>query len=126
MKLFREIPLENGLVVRCFDDSRHYFGDFHNVRVVIAIDGETIAENDDALKTGYPGASVDKSPFSRTIERMGVPSAEVHRITTELVDGFMVNVRGYLSSPDFPEKMRQAEKMKKQARRRLFSGSHAG
>ena len=99
VKLFREQTLENGLVVRCYDDSRNYFGEYHLVRVILTIITDAGTHPDSDHDSGI-------TEFRRVFERMGVPSADIPRVTGEIVDGFLCSVLPYLSSPLFPDRLR--------------------
>ena len=124
MKLFREISLDNGLVVRCFDESRHYFGEYHQVKVVLTIDMDTGTISPDPCC--HADETHDRIGFRTSFERMGVRGDDVRRVTDELVDDFLQNVHPYLSSRGFPEKMLSAGKADILSRRRTQNRSPFG
>src|SRR5262245_48938026 len=86
LKLFREISLDNGLAVKCFDESQHYFGEYYRVRVVLTININPCTISSDHR---YRVDEVhDKACFRKSFERMGVRRDDVDRVTEELVDDF--------------------------------------
>ncbi len=103
----QSIALENGLVIRFYDQSNRYFGDFHRVCIEVSI---TLPQD---LKMSA-GLSRETGCFERTLEKMGVPSADLETVRNALIDAFLTTSRAYLERPDFPEqllrKMRQDKK----------------
>lgn len=109
--ILREYPLADGVTVLIRDVSRHYFGGYYHVRLQVAADVplradwfETPLEYDNAL--GCLGRSVR---FSRTLEKMAVPQAEMEAVRNALLDSFEANLLGYLSRPDFPRSFARGE-----------------
>ena len=68
---------------------------------------ETPLEYDNAL--GCLGRSVR---FSRVLEKMAVPQAEISAVQTALLDSFEANLLGYLSRSDFPRSFVRGEYVK--------------
>ncbi len=102
--IVRKCELSEGIVALIRDISRHYFGGYYHVRLQVTADVplckawfESVAEYEDAL--GRLGGTVR---FSRNLEKMAVPLAEVDVVRNSLLDSFEANLRGYLSRPDFP------------------------
>ena len=104
--IIREYVLAEGVMALIRDVSRHYFGGYYHVRLQVTADVplcsawfESVAEYEEVL--GRLGRSVR---FSRTLEKMAVPLAEVDDVRNALLDSFETNLRGYLSRPDFPSR----------------------
>lgn len=102
----KEIILVNGLIVRFYDLTRRYYGDFYLVKLEIRClvslcreyfeNAESFAEAIELM-----GETV---LFRRIIEKMGVPAAEVGRAVDGLMANFEENSMAYLSAPSFPHK----------------------
>lgn len=91
------ITLENGLVIHFYDQSNRYFGDFHRVCIKVSIAlSQDLEISVDLSETGC---------FERTLEKMGVPSADLDTVRNALIDAFLTTSRAYLERPDFPEQL---------------------
>lgn len=106
-----ECVLADGVTAEIRDASRHYFGGYYHVRLLVTADVALSAawfgsaeEYGDAL--GRLGPSVR---FNRTLERMAVPLAEVDAVRSTLLDSFETNLRTYLFRPDFPRRFALSE-----------------
>ncbi len=104
---FREIHLTNGLMVRFYDLTRRYYGDFYlvklEVRCEVPIRRAYIGSADEFARVkALLGESV---LFRRTIERMGVPTAKVGEIRELLMTNFEQHASAYLVSASFPHKL---------------------
>ncbi|HEX9078524.1 MAG TPA: hypothetical protein VF795_02975 [Desulfuromonadaceae bacterium] len=104
--IIREYELAGGVAALVRDASRHYFGGYYHVRLLVTADVPlrdawfgSGAEYEDAL--GRLGGT---ARFSRTLEKMAVPLAEVDAVRSSLLDSFEANLRAYLSNPDFPRR----------------------
>lgn len=109
--LSREYPLAAGVTAVVSDASSHYFGGYYHVRLVVVADVPLApdcfpdaAEYEEALRMLGPTAR-----FSRTMEKMAVPQAEVETVRCELLQAFESNLLAYLSRPDFPARFVQGE-----------------
>jgi hypothetical protein len=111
-KIFmKTIPLPNNLCVTFNDLTHRYFGDFHHVKIEIScqitLDDAmfiSVEERADAVKV--LGAQVT---YSKVMERMGVPTAELAATQTALVDHFEKHAISYMSSTSFPARFIKAE-----------------
>ena len=108
---FAEETLANGLHLRYFDQSNRYFGDYHRVRIVVAIElllSNPLLDDPELLTAGRKrfGAALTTS---KVLERMGVPGARVDELRTELVANYQREVQSYLSRPDVPSRLLRAE-----------------
>lgn len=109
--VLREISLKNGLTIRFRDHTRHYFGDFHQVRLEIVCDirldpahFENITDFEDARRILGEGVS-----YRRFVEQMGVPTASTGEVKEQLIAHFVGHSLKYVSSSVFPQRLVQAE-----------------
>lgn len=123
------MPLANGLWLEFLDRTLRYFGDYHRVRLVafcdILLTEELFSHMED------PNAALREAErllgksyrFERTLERMGVPGADVDRVRQELRQGFLQTSSGYFARGDFPARMvRSALVKRRQANLLPFPG----
>jgi hypothetical protein len=108
---FTEEILTNGLHLRFYDQSNRYFGDYHRVRIVVAIElllNNELLDDPELLAAGRKrfGASLTTS---KVLERMGVPGARVDELRAELVASYQREVQSYLSRPEVPLRLLRAE-----------------
>lgn len=105
-EIIMESVLADGVTAVIRDASRHYFGGYYHVRLLVTAD---VALSPDWFGSAeeYGDALVRLGGavrFSRTLERMAVPLAEVDAVRSTLLDSFESNLRTYLSRPDFPRR----------------------
>jgi hypothetical protein len=104
MGSFRTETLPNGLILEFFDKSNRYFGDYWRV----ALEARCRVPVFLALPPGTPESDQartllgDAVVFTRPLEKMGVPSAEVEEVRSALVGNFLATVGIYMGTPDFP------------------------
>lgn len=109
---FAEETLANGLLLRFYDQSNRYFGDYHRVRIVVAIE---LALNNNALLNDPELLVAGRKRFgatlttSKVLERMGVPGSRVAALRAELVASYQREVQSYLSRPEVPLRLLRAE-----------------
>ena len=103
---YSELIISGNSIVRFFDHSSRYFGDYYHVRLEARCEFE-LPGCHKALSDNLSSedAFLKPSVFTRTLERMAVPSASVEEVKGTLIDDFRKNTLPYLSSPDFPLKM---------------------
>ena len=107
----RHIILPNSLHLQCRDDSRTYFGDYLLVRVLLSltIPLDTRFFTDDEACRAARLLLSDPLVYRRSVERMGVPSADAESVRTSLVDDLLRNSAHYLGSEQFPPRYIQTE-----------------
>jgi len=107
----RRIVLPNSLHLVCRDDTHRYFGDYHLVRVLLSlsIPLEPRFFRDDDERRVARSLLPDPVVYSRSAERMGVPTADVEAVRTVLVDDLLLHAGKYLGSAQFPMRFIQAE-----------------
>jgi hypothetical protein len=110
-KLLREIPLSNGLVVRFYDATRRYFGDYHQVRIEICCEipitadlFEDANEMQKALKVLGPNAC-----YRRHEEHHGVASSDVEKVAAQIIERFLENSLSYFNGSGFSRRLVQSE-----------------
>lgn len=109
--IIREHLLSGDVTARVFDVTRHYFGGYYHVILLVRADiplkvvwfdsDETYS---DAVRQF--GASVR---FERTLEKMAVLDAELGGVRQELLENFAANVLPYIIGPDFPRRFALGE-----------------
>lgn len=116
--LYREIHLENGLTVRVFDSTKHYFGDYYRViltivcEVPVANGGFTTPEELEEARCLVG----DWAVYRRTLQQMGVPSTEIPRARERLIADFVEHSLPYFAAADFPHKLVRREFSKLRAK----------
>lgn len=110
MPPFRNNLLDNGVIVEFFDLSNRYFGDYHRVCVEVR------------LLIPHPER---KEPLIKvlTLERMGVPGAEVESVRNRMADDYWQHAGRYLARADYPARLFAAEAAT--SRRLQLIGSHS-
>ena len=110
-KLIKEIPLANGLVIRFFDATRRYFGDYHQVRIQICCEVplsaalfEDVEAHQRALK--ILGNSV---LYKKDIEHQGVATDAIPDVVANVLKQFVDHSLGYFNGEAFPKKLVQSE-----------------
>ena len=99
--------LENGLQLEFFDQSNRYFGDYHRVKILVRcrvpLRAEWLADCGDAVDLPQIRAMLGESVFyERSLEQMGVASAQLETVKSSLLEGFLGTTAGYLGSDTFP------------------------
>ncbi len=110
-QMIREISLENGLVVRFFDHSRHYYGDFHLVKIEIACEIPLSADYFDE-QAELEEARIrfgEKALYRRSVERMGIPTKDIPAVTDQLVENFVSHSLPYFAAPGFARRFLKTE-----------------
>ncbi|AAR35126.2 hypothetical protein KVP06_08760 [Geobacter sulfurreducens] len=109
--ILREVPLQNGLTVRFLDHTRHYFGDFHLVRLEILCEIRLDVSHFQDF-TAFEDARRllgDDVSYRRFVEQMGVPTSLADDVKQQLMAHFMNHSLGYVSSSAFPIRFVQSE-----------------
>lgn len=121
--MIREMTLENGLVVRFFDHTRHYYGDFYLVKIEIACEVPLAADHFDEQADLEDARRLvgDPAVYRRTVEQMGVPSTAIATVTERLIGNFVSHSLPYFSASGFPGRFLRTEL--ERARRKRTSPS---
>jgi len=109
--IIRTCTLGGGVRAVISDHTRHYFGGYYHVRILVSADVPVSAgafaresEHQDALRR--LGIFVS---FSRTLERMAVPEGEIDAVRQHLLASFDTNELPYLVRAGFAGSFIQSE-----------------
>lgn len=120
-KFLNTLKLSNGLTVSIYDRTKIYFGDYHHVKIVIYCSFDTAAA---AMALSCPDEIDLRSvSYSRTLEKMGVPSVDVDTVIKSLLHDFHLNSLPYISSQEFPKKLINTELIRRKGPARNYTGS---
>jgi len=103
LRLLHTLKLHNGLIITIYDHSKVYFGDYHHVRVNIVCSFDDSAIN--SLYCCPDEIDLRSILYTRTLDRMGVPSKDVEIVTATLLNDFYLNSMHYISSKEFVKKL---------------------
>lgn len=109
--MIREMSLGNGLIVRFFDLSRHYYGDFHLVKVEITCEIPLSCDYFD-VQSDFEEACIrfgESVLYRRAVERMGIPSTAIEMVTEQLIENFVSHSLPYFAAPGFPRRFLKTE-----------------
>jgi hypothetical protein len=116
---YSEIIISGNSIVRFYDRSSIYFGDYYHVRLEARCEFELAVPGGLVSEETLPNPAV----YTRMLERMAVPSASVEDVKGALIDDFRKNTLPYLSSPDFPLKMTSKNTPGKNGANRKYQAS---
>lgn len=109
--ILRTCALGGGVRAALCDHTRHYFGGYYHVRILVSADIPVsscafadASQLQDAVRR--LGTSVS---FSRTLEKMAVPESEIDSVRRQLLAAFDANLLPYLMRDDFAASFVQAE-----------------
>ncbi len=125
--LIKVCALSGGVTATVKDLTRHYFGGYFHVRILISAEVPvTPASFDAAIE--YEDVARRLGPmvtFSRTLEKMAVPDGEIASVRQQLLDAFDTNVLPYLQRDDFASSFVRSEYGKKLKSVPVLSGKYA-
>lgn len=103
----KRIELPNGLVVSIYDTTRRYYEDYHLVRLEMVCETAVLREYFDSPAdfSEAVGLLGESAVFCKTIEKMGVPYAEIGQARERLVEAIVNNCSAYFSRESFPRKL---------------------
>ena len=120
--VLRTIKLDNGLTLEFFDQSNRYFGDYHRIKILL-IGRIPVAQH---LPSDLAGLSQEEAInilgtevcYEKTLQRMGVATAEADAVKQQLIDDFLTTGGRYLSQSNFPGRyvVKQLEERRKKIR----------
>ncbi len=117
-QVIKEQRLANGLQIVFIDESNRYFGDYHRVCVVATIvynlnDLLTETADDESFFRRAVEKLGEQLTVVKRFERMGVATVDVEEVRTELIDSFLRHAASYLSRPEYPSALINAEMKKR-------------
>ncbi|HEY3423755.1 MAG TPA: hypothetical protein VGL27_03080 [Negativicutes bacterium] len=114
-QIIKECLLENGLKALISDQTRHYFGGYYHVSLLITAE-VSITDSIFKSESEYTDAISrmgESISFKSSLEKMAVPADEVNAVRASLLDSFENNALAYLSQPDFSKRFILNEYRKK-------------
>lgn len=111
MKPFRQIKLANGLMVCFHNQTRRYFGDYHQIKVELSCQVPLMEEYFKNREEWENAVKIlgNSANFRRCVEQMGVSSAEIESSLEATIENFCKHSLHYLASPEFPRRVVQTE-----------------
>lgn len=102
----RKIELDNSLTVLIYDTTRRYYEDYHLVRLEVECEVPVKDEYFEsvALQAEVREAFGGSVCYRRTLEKMGVPYAEIERAREDLINSFTATSVPYFGSNGFPRR----------------------
>lgn len=112
--IIETITLDSGLCITLLDQTRHYFGGYFHVKVLVHCDIPLVQayfENDAEYNAAVEkmGTSVR---FERALEKMAVPESDIESVRSQLIQDFHETARAYLAVPDFAPRFVRSEYQK--------------
>ena len=98
--------LNNGLEIVFHDNGNRYFGDYHQVKLMvlcrIPLGDELLSEHlsEDDLKKAIQLFG-DHVEYKKLLKQMGVAGNDVDNVKQVLIDNFMKNAADYMQGEDF-------------------------
>lgn len=98
--------LENGLDISFHDQGNRYFGDYHQVKIIVSC---RIDLTEELLSSHLSTEDLEKAKkifgdhveYKRPIKQMGVSGADVEQVKGLMVQNFLDNAATYMQSADF-------------------------
>ncbi|MDY0268078.1 hypothetical protein [Trichloromonas sp.] len=124
--ILRNEQFDNGVRLEFVEGSNRYFGDYHRLRIEVRCRvALTAALFPDAVDPEgethrVRGLLGEELKWSRSLERMGVATADLAAVRAELMDAFAASTFAYLRAPQFPTRLLAAELEKRKQARRPF------
>lgn len=100
----KERRLDNGIALRFVDRSNRYFGDYNRILVEVEIRvpvSKTLPADDPRMPRARAQFG-ETLVVPKTLERMGVPTAELETVRDRMVEDFLKHAVLYMGRPDYP------------------------
>ncbi len=114
MNVLKEWTLRNGIQMKIIDETVRYYGDYHNVKLILIA---TVP-----IKEGYLSCFKDSPYYERILEllvpsrefrreflKVGVSGEVLERTKQEIVENFEKNALLYMEKDHFPAKFAKSE-----------------
>ena len=112
--IIETIALDSGLCITLLDQTRHYFGGYYHVKVLVYCDIPLVQGyfNNDAEYNAALEKMGTSVRFERILEKMAVPESGIESVRSQLIQDFHETARAYLSVPDFAPRFVRSEYQK--------------
>ncbi|MDX2495240.1 MAG: hypothetical protein QNK27_09795 [Desulfuromusa sp.] len=97
--------LGNGVAIEFFDQSNRYYGDFYRVKINAVATIPLIKKALPKDLHDFVATCPNYVTYTKSLERMGVVSSDVQKVTNSLVDDFIESVGRYLEKGNFAESL---------------------
>ena len=112
--IIETVTLDSGLSIILLDQTRHYFGGYFHVKVLVYCEiplEQRYFEND--AEYGYAVKKMGTTVrFERVLDKMAVPESEIDSVRSQLIQAFHETTKAYLSTPDFAPRFARSEYLK--------------
>lgn len=118
----RAQEFSNGLCLEFYDRTNRYFGDYNRVVIEVQIRcpvARSFNPDDPVFKKAIDLLG-ETAVVTKTIERMGVATADVALVRDQMIDGFILHASAYLGRSDYPASLIRAELDKSRSVHRLY------
>ena len=101
------IMLNPGLRVTLSDETRHYFGGYYHVKVLVhcIVPLDKFYFDDEAQYLDALEKLGESVSFERILEKMAVPEQDITSVRDQLVAAFNETTLRYLTTPDFDRRL---------------------
>ena len=112
--IIETVTLGSGLSIILLDQTRHYFGGYFHVKVLVYCD---ISLEQRYFESDVEYGSVVKKMgttvrFERVLDKMAVPESDIESVRSQLIQAFHETTKAYLSAPDFAPRFVRSEHQK--------------
>lgn len=113
--ILETISLDSSLCMTLLDQTRHYFGGYYHVKVVVFCDVPVRQSFFDDVDdyNGVVTVLGESVRFERILEKMAVPEAEIESVRSQLMQAFHDTSGAYLSVPGFAARFVRSEYQKR-------------
>lgn len=113
--ILETIALDSSLCMTLLDQTRHYFGGYYHVKVLVYCDVPVRQSyfEDVAAYTDVVSLLGESVRFERILEKMAVPESEIESVRNQLTQTFHETSASYLSVPDFAARFVRSEYQKR-------------
>jgi hypothetical protein len=115
----RIVELQNGLIFRFIDRTRHYYGGFYHVKVEVCCELSVAPELFTSSEQHFQAVAIlgRTVNYSKVLERMGVPESDIPTVRDEMITKFVTSSHAYISAPSFPSGVVRTELEKRVKKR---------
>lgn len=113
--ILETIVLDSSLSITLLDQTRHYFGGYYHVKILVFCDVPVMRSyfEDVTVYNDVVALLGESVRFERTLEKMAVPESGIESVRCQLAQDFRETSRSYLSVPDFAARFVMSEYQKR-------------